>query len=180
MILGTASKRRHELMRQFGIDFTIRHADIDETPQKNELPADLACRLAAQKGLALKCSQPVLTADTIVALGNECLGKPRDINDAKLMLRRLSGTVNVVHTAIALTIDEPDVCLVSSKVYFGELTDADIDLLAHDDCLDKSGSYGIQEAAGRYIIKIDGSFSSIMGLPLFETRMLLKKYQLIS
>jgi septum formation protein len=178
IILASASPRRQELLNQINIGHRVQIIDIDETPLQNELPANYVQRLAAKK--ATVCVQkfnpklPVLAADTAVVLNDKIMGKPKNKNDAFAMLRELSGKTHHVFTAIALFGREQHIALSISEVTFKSLSDAEIDAYwqTGEPC-DKAGSYAIQGIASIFIERINGSFSGVMGLPLFETAQLL-------
>ena len=185
--LASRSPRRVELLKQIGVNCEVMPADIDESVFKSELPIDYVLRLAREKVLA--CQQllgasclniPILAADTTVALGDAILGKPLDDVDAFTMLKSLSGCKHAVHTAIAIAFnDEIEVVLSSTVVEMMPLTDAMInDYIAVGEHKDKAGSYGIQGLAGAWIKHIEGSYSGVMGLPVFETALLLNKFVL--
>lgn len=185
--LASRSPRRVELLKQIGVNCKVIPADIDESVFKSELPIDYVLRLAREKVLA--CQQllgasclniPILAADTTVALGDAILGKPLDDVDAFTMLKSLSGCKHAVHTAIAIAFnDEIEVALSSTVVEMMPLTDAMInDYIAVGEHKDKAGSYGIQGLAGAWIKHIEGSYSGVMGLPVFETALLLNKFVL--
>ncbi|MEO7344574.1 MAG: Maf family protein [Methylotenera sp.] len=183
--LASRSPRRVELLKQIGLSCQILPADIDETQLLNESPASYVIRLAQQKAEA--CSQrlslaerqhPILAADTTVVLAGKVLNKPLDAEDAHAMLRALSGTVHEVHTAVALAFTgSVEVVLSTTKVEMMPLTDAQIEAyIASGEHQDKAGSYGIQGVAGTWIKRIEGSYSGVMGLPLYETAELLRKH----
>lgn len=183
--LASRSPRRVELLRQIGLMCQILPADIDETQLLNELPASYVIRLAQQKAEA--CFQrlsvaerkhPILAADTTVVLTDKVLNKPVDAQDAYAMLRALSGTVHEVHTAVALSYSGSiEVVLSTTKVEMMLLTDAQIEAyIASGEHQDKAGSYGIQGLAATWIKRIEGSYSGVMGLPLYETAELLRKH----
>ncbi len=184
IVLASASPRRKELLSQIGIGCHILPVDIDESPLSDEPPTDYVRRLARQK--AQRCLQilpaelsamAVLGADTIVELEGELLGKPQDAAHACEMLTRLSGKTHFVHTAVAVCFcDETHVSLSSSRVQFGDVSEQQI--MAYIDSgepMDKAGAYAIQGGAAAFIRHIDGSFSSVMGLPLYETAQLLSR-----
>jgi septum formation protein len=182
IILASASPRRSQLLQQIGIAHDVRAVDIDETPFAGEPPAQYALRLARDKAQALwqrlpvAERLPVLAADTTVALGPEILGKPVDRADAARILRRLSGVEHQVHTAVAvLHAAGADARLCTSTVTFRPLTSAEID--AYWDTgepADKAGAYAVQGRAAVFIRHLSGSYSGVMGLPLYETWELLE------
>jgi septum formation protein len=182
--LASRSPRRVELLKQIGILCVTLPADIDETQNLNESSIDYVMRLARQKAEA--CSQalnseqrlsPILAADTTVVLDEQVLGKPEDDNDARQILTRLSGRVHQVHTAVALAFNNQiEVVLSTTVVEMMDLSVAQIEAyIASGDHRDKAGSYGIQGAAGAWIKRIEGSYTGVMGLPLYETAALLRK-----
>lgn len=185
--LASRSPRRVELLKQIGILCVTLPADIDETQDLNESPIDYVMRLARQKAEA--CSQalnseqrlsPILAADTTVVLDEQVLGKPEDDNDARQILTRLSGRVHQVHTAVALAFNNQiEVVLSTTVVEMMDLSVAQIEAyIASGDHRDKAGSYGIQGAAGAWIKRIEGSYTGVMGLPLYETAALLRQCDL--
>ena len=183
IILASRSPRRVELLKQLGIDSIARPADVDETPLAGEAPADYVQRVARQKVMAIAktlkseyANLPVLAADTTVALDGEILGKPEDDADAVKMLQKLSGSKHAVHTAVAISFKgKVQVVLSSTIVEMMPLTDAMISAyVATGEQRDKAGSYAIQGKAGAWIKHIEGSYSGVMGLPLYETAKLLR------
>ena len=178
IVLASASPRRRELLSQIGICHQVCPVDIDETPRLNEDPACYAQRLAAEKSAA--CAErfglalPILAADTAVVLGTSILGKPRDKEDAITMLRLLSGQTHQVFTAVSLRGKTHAVALSVTEVTFKSLSDSEIETYWHSgEPLDKAGAYAIQGKAGLFVEAIRGSFSGVVGLPLFETGQLL-------
>lgn len=182
--LASASPRRSELLRQIGIRFETIATDVVEAPRPDESAADYVMRLArtkARRGAELARAQgrpprPVLGADTEVVLESEILGKPRDREHAMDMLRRLSGRTHRVLTAVSLLAqDETYEALSESRVTLAALSEADIARYwATGEPVDKAGGYAIQGVGGTFIVRIEGSYSSIVGLPLFELTQLLK------
>ena len=182
VILASQSPRRVILLKQMGIECEQMPADIDETALVNEAPADYVLRLAKQKALAIASKMqdnhlPILAADTTVALGHDILNKPTDDIDAFNMLKRLSGSTHFVHTAVALIFKNTcATTLNTTLVQMMPLSDAMImDYIATSEHKDKAGSYAIQGIAGCWIEKITGSYSGVMGLPVHETALLIKK-----
>jgi len=178
IILASRSPRRVELLKQVGIDCIALPTDIDETPFKDELPENYVKRLAQEKALAaskvLKTDYtylPLLAADTIVALNGEILGKPASDEEAFKILKKLSASTHDVHTAIAVCFRKKiKVLLSTTKVEMMSLSDAAIKTyIATGEHRDKSGSYAIQGKAGAWIKHIEGSYSGVMGLPLYES-----------
>lgn len=181
MILATQSPRRIQLIEEAGYSVRVMPADIDETPREGETPFALVERLARAKAAALapqaEPGEIIVAADTTVTFNGDILGKPRDAQDARRMLRELSGRTHQVATgACVLKAAEPEVyCAAVSEsfvtvtdVTFYELTDAEIDAyVATGDPLDKAGAYGIQSAGGRMLVKgIKGDYYNVVGLPI--------------
>ena len=177
ILLASASPRRSELLRQIGVDHVVRPVDVDETPRAGETPAVYALRLAREKAQALwdlvapHERRPVLAADTTVALGNEILGKPLDRDDAVRMLSRLSARDHQVHTAVAvLHAGGADARVSSSTVAFRALAPAEVDWYwTTGEPADKAGAYAVQGRGAIFIRHLSGSYSGVMGLPLYET-----------
>ena len=192
--LASRSLRRQELLKQIGVNFELlllretlpRGADIDETPLPDELPADYACRIARTKtetGWAQLIQRkapllPVLAADTVVSLERRIFGKPENSAHAEEMLTMLSGRTHQVLTAIAMAeLDRVRVHLSITSVKFRDISKHEIrTYLANNETHDKAGAYAIQGAAAVFIANISGSYSGVMGLPLFETAQLLKEF----
>jgi septum formation protein len=178
-ILGSGSPRRKELLAQIGVVADdIRAPDIDETPQKAELPRPYCARMAREKVAVVQADADdiVLCADTTVAVGRRILGKPEDADEAASFLRLMSGRRHKVITAVAVKrgdkLWERDVV---STVRMKRLSDAELAAyLATGDWQGKAGGYGIQGPAGALIPWISGSFTGIVGLPLAETANLLR------
>ena len=179
LILGSGSPRRKELLAQIGVVAdAIRPPDIDETPQKAELPRPYCARMAREKAEAVVAAldEIVLCADTTVALGRRILGKPEDVAEAERFLRQLSGRRHRVITSVAVkkgeTLWERDVV---TTVKMKRLSDSEIaGYLATNDWQGKAGGYAIQGPAGALIPWIQGSFTGVVGLPLSETAALLQ------
>jgi septum formation protein len=181
IILASASPRRHELLQQLDIRFTVAAANIDESQIAGELPRDYVTRMAREKALtgfeqALGL-MPAIGSDTIVLLDGKILGKPESRGEAESMLQALSGQTHHVYSAVALAL-EPDRVLDTlniTAVTFGTMPEEWISrYCAGDEPMDKAGAYAVQGGAGQYIRHIDGSYSGVMGLPLFETAELLR------
>lgn len=184
LILASRSPRRRELLSLFGLPFSVRDADVDESPLKGESPEEMTGRLARLKSESVASLAPdswVLGGDTTVAVDGEALGKPADRTQAVAMLERLSGGRHDVISAVALVGPSFTGVEVShTQVDFMELTPDMI--AAYCDTLepyDKAGGYGIQGPAGTFVREIHGSYSGVVGLPLYETRMLLHRAGLI-
>ena len=173
IVLVSASPRRSELLRLAGLEFTVRPVDIDETPRPGEPPAPLALRLARSKALALPApTAPALAiaADTIVAVQEQVLGKPRGTEDARRMLHKLSGRTHDVITAIALRLLPEDSITCEStvsRVTFSPMSDEEIDwYVATREGMDKAGAYALQGVGALFIRSISGSYTNVIGLPL--------------
>ena len=177
IILASASPRRSELLRQVGIAHEVRPVEVDEAPRAGEAPSAYVLRLAEAKAEALwqrlgaDERRPVLAADTTVALEGDIFGKPGDAAEARAMLGRLSGRTHEVHTAVALRHAGGTAArLSSSSVSLRELTPDEIDWYSSTgEPADKAGGYAVQGRAAVFIRHIAGSYSGIVGLPLFET-----------
>lgn len=179
--LASQSPRRRELLAQLGVGFSVLPVEVDESPVGGEPPEALVQRLAvakAQAGLArvpAEAPAPVLGSDTEVELDGEVLGKPRDEEDAAAMLARLSGRSHRVLSAVALaTPQRVAVRVAVSRVWFRETTAEErAAYCATGEPLDKAGAYAIQGLAAAFVPRLEGSYSGVMGLPLFETAELL-------
>ncbi|MDZ4142734.1 MAG: Maf family protein [Methylotenera sp.] len=190
--LASRSPRRVELLKQIGVSCETLPADIDETQLVKESPETYVTRLARQKAEAClqrlsimsltleQRTRPVLAADTTVVLVGAVLGKPEDDDDARYMLSKLSGNIHQVHTAVALAFNnEIEVVLSTTMVEMMMLSIAQIEAyIASGEHQDKAGSYGIQGLAGAWIKRIEGSYTGVMGLPIYETAALLRKHGL--
>lgn len=181
LLLVSGSPRRRELLRMIDMPFVAHDADIDERRRPGEAPEALALRLAAEKaraGVAVHgLDRPALGADTIVLLDGDILGKPVDRDDARAMLRRLSGATHEVLSAVAVL--RPDGALRDAlnrtRVTFASIPEAWIDAYCElEEPMDKAGAYAIQGLTAQWVRHIDGSYSGVMGLPVFETAELLR------
>ena len=172
--LASVSPRRHELLAQIGVPHTVVAADIDESVRTGEAPRDYVLRMARQKALTVRErgeTLPVLAADTTVVLDNTIFGKPRDRDEGLAMLGRLSGRTHEVLTAVALA-NSRDVTLrlsVSTVRLRGLTSEECAAYWDTGEPRDKAGGYAIQGAAAVFIESLRGSYSGVMGLPLFET-----------
>jgi len=183
IILASASPRRRELLEQIGITAMVQAVDIDESRNRDEPVIDFVERLAmdkAQRGFdTVKNVEalPVLGSDTIIEIGGMVLGKPRDREHAKEILTMLSGQVHQVHTSVAIVTQERKVIETSSThVHFKILEADEIDSYINTgEADDKAGAYAIQGIAAQFVKNINGSYSGVMGLPLYETVKLLKQ-----
>ncbi len=184
IILASQSPRRLQLLSQLGVECIVQPADVDESVLPDELPKDYVLRLAIAKAKAVAALQanmrvPVLAADTTVALAGRIFGKPEDDDDATEMLKAFSGCTHEVHTAIAVATPKQVLSAVNTtQVTFCELSDAMIaSYIATGEHRDKAGSYGIQGHAGAWVQHLSGSYTGVMGLPLYETAQLLMQAQ---
>ena len=170
IVLASRSPRRAELLRSAGFEFRIQAADVDETPRHGEAAVDYALRVAEEKNFAIGSApnEIVLSADTVVVLGSEIMGKPADADDARRMLNALSGRRHEVITGMCLRAGRRVLRdSASTAVWFGPLSADEIDFyVASGEPMDKAGAYGIQGIASRYIDRIDGSYSNVVGLPV--------------
>lgn len=175
LLLASASPRRRELLGQLGIAFTVQSAEVDETPQPRERPAQLVSRLACAKADAARRfaapGQWVLGADTVVALDDDILGKPADPESATDMLARLSGRSHSVYSGIALARAgfETRSRWVRSRVWMRPIDTAELEAyVATGEPLGKAGAYAIQGRAAAFVRCLAGSYSNVVGLPLYE------------
>jgi septum formation protein len=172
LVLASASPRRAELLRAAGFAFEVEPPDVDETPHRGESPRDYVRRLAAQKSAAiaarLGAGATVLAADTAVVLGGAILGKPLDRGEAAAMLGRLAGRPHEVMTGVSVRQGPREVGRVeTTAVWFAPMTPEDIAwYAASGEGLDKAGGYAIQGLASRFIPRIEGSYSNVVGLPI--------------
>jgi septum formation protein len=177
IILASASPRRQELLRNAGIPFTVQPADIDETPRAGEAARDCAERLAREKALAVyqgNARHCVLGADTIVVIDGVILGKPRNGEDAARMLRLLAGRTHAVITGVCVVGEKMaggDLPVISASettlVTMSEISGQEIrEYVATGEPMDKAGAYAIQGMASRWIPRIEGDYSNVVGLPV--------------
>lgn len=186
--LASRSPRRRELLGRLGLAFGVLDVDVPERREAGESPRDYVRRVAREKagaGLLEVVAVPgalVIGADTEVVLDDEVFGKPRDAGDAAAMLRRLSGRTHEVISAVSLVSASREAQAVSvSEVTFAELSDEDIAAYAAgDEPLGKAGAYAIQGRAQTFIAHLSGSYSGVMGLPLFETARLLREFGVVA
>jgi septum formation protein len=190
--LASKSPRRRELLKQIGVQYELLlmrelapRVDVDEAPRDGETPhayvervvkmkADTAVKVLRDRKLP---TRPILTADTTVTFDGEILGKPADRDDAVRMLKRLSGETHQVLTAVMVTTDaESFKAVTTSFVTFATLSEEEIRRYVDTgEPMDKAGAYGVQGRAARYIAKLSGSYSGVVGLPLYETTGLLRQ-----
>jgi septum formation protein len=184
MCLASRSPRRAELLRLLGVRFDVRPADLEEVPAAGQSPADYSLATALAKARAVaRCApeRPVLGADTDVVLDGQILGKPRCRADALAMLARLSGRVHEVYSAVAVVSGARQASALSvTRVHFGPIRHEDA--AAYWDSgepADKAGAYAIQGYAARWVKSIEGSYSGVVGLPLYETAELLERFGIV-
>jgi septum formation protein len=192
--LASRSPRRRELLKQIGVQFELllfresqpRGSDLDEAPHAGELPDDYVRRICTEKAtLAWQRVEqrrlrrlPVLAADTTVCVDDRILGKPSDRAEAERMLELLSGREHRVLSAVGLQFDQRfELAVSESSVRFRTLTSSEIrDYVASGEPMDKAGAYAIQGRAAAFLPELRGSYTGVMGLPLYETDMLLAKF----
>ena len=169
IVLASGSPRRSELLSAAGFQFSVRVANIDETPTANELPSEYVARLSAEKAKAVaRPGEIVLGADTTVVIDGEILGKPADRSDTRKMLVQLSGRWHEVMTGLSLVSPaEVRTAVAVTRVKFAEMSAEEIEwYAASGEPDDKAGAYAIQGLGSRFIERIEGSYSNVVGLPL--------------
>ena len=182
LILASASPRRQALLKQVGIAFRQQVAEIDETPLDNEAAEDYVVRLALEKARAVRQHSvddglPVLGADTAVVIDGRLLGKPESPAHARQMLQLLSGREHRVMSAVALVGSREAVQISVSRVWFRPLGENEIDAYWRTgEPQDKAGAYAIQGVGAIFIERLEGSYTGVMGLPLYETGRLLQDF----
>ncbi|HTW23293.1 MAG TPA: Maf family protein [Candidatus Baltobacteraceae bacterium] len=186
LILASASPRRAEILRNAGIPFETQITLLDESILPGELPGDYVRRLALEKARAAAEARPdrddsiFIGADTTVVMAREILGKPESEEDARRMLRLLSGATHEVHTGLALVRSRDPLERVIEEVTlvsFAPLSEDEFDAyIATGEPFDKAGGYGIQGIAGRYVTRIEGCYFNVMGLPLARLWSLLREF----
>ena len=181
LVLASKSPRRRDLLTAAGIHCDVVEIEVEETVQRLEPPGEHVRRLAREKaeaGFALRPDAIVLGADTIVVVGSEIMGKPKDSADATRMLRILSGREHEVLTGVALVSARKTVVEVArTRVWFNPLTNQEIDgYVSSGEPNDKAGGYAIQGLGSRFIDRIQGSYSNVVGLPVALVYRLLKGY----
>jgi septum formation protein len=187
LILASASPRRAEILRNAGIRFEVCSTDVDESLLVNESPADYVRRLALAKALAAADKNPnlgadalIIGADTIVVVDARVLGKPASRDDAKHMLRSVSGRIHEVHSGLALlqiSGMQQRVVEEITRVHFAHLGDQEIEeYLVTGEPFDKAGAYAIQGMGGRFVKRIEGCYFNVMGLPLARLWTLLREF----
>ena len=188
LILASASPRRAELLRSAGFSFDVEPAEVDETPRPAETPADYVLRVARDKaaqwwrargGAGDVC---VLAADTTVVADGRILGKPDGGAQAREMLRLLAGSEHLVHTGVVLTLADKEVAeVVTTRVRFIDLSDREIEwYVASGEAEGKAGAYGIQGRASRFVDRIEGSWSNVVGLPIATVYRMLARAGVLS
>ncbi len=173
-ILASNSPRRRELLTLAGIEYTVVPSECEEILPENIAPADAVEELARQKAEDVFCRYPdkmIIAADTVVALGNTILGKPKDEKDAFSMLSSLSGNTHTVYTGVCIkTKEKTDIFHCATDVEFYELTKEQItEYIATKEPCDKAGAYGIQGKGSLLVKRINGDYFNVVGLPLAET-----------
>jgi septum formation protein len=180
LVLASASPRRSELLHSVGLEFDVLPADIDESTHAGEAPSEYVARLSREKAAAIADRMTggavIVAADTTVDVDGRILEKPTDDDDARRMLRLLSGRTHLVHTGVTAgwfpeaRARGTQTIVVETAVRFVEMTDRAIDwYLSTGEHAGKAGAYGIQGAAGAFVERLDGSVTNVIGLPLAET-----------
>lgn len=186
LYLASGSPRRREILENLGYRIIRLSADIDETPHTGETATDYVARMALEKNHAAQAMLlptlanttlefPLITADTTVALNNIILGKPESPEHAHHMLKSLSDGIHEVMTAVCIYWNNQEAALTqTSRVHFKPLSDTEIDAyIRSGEPMDKAGAYGIQGIGGIFVESLEGSFTGVMGLPVYETTSLL-------
>jgi septum formation protein len=182
VVLASGSPRRQELLEQIGVAYRLGSHTVDEAVKPEEFAADYVQRLALEKAQSVllmgETEWPVLGADTTVTVDGQILGKPEDKEDALRMWRMLSGREHVVYSSVALcTADDKAVMVSASRVLFRQISATECESYwRSEEPIGKAGAYAIQGLGGLFVEKIEGSYSGIVGLPLFETDVLLKRF----
>jgi septum formation protein len=192
IILASRSPRRQQMLTMLGLPFSVVAADIDESAHKDELPEKYVARLAGEKALAVAkklsatgskrgeefgdCVQPVLAADTAVALGGTIFGKPENRADAFRIWSILSDTTHYVYSGVALLVNgDLQVRVGVTQVVYAAMDERDMTgYWASGEPQDKAGAYGVQGLGSAFVKEVHGSYSNVVGLPLYELRELLK------
>ena len=170
VVLASRSPRRRELLLAAGLHGEGHPPDVDEAAAPGEPPAAMVLRLAIEKAATVETGEVVVAADTAVVLDGEALGKPRDVEDAALMLARLSGRAHEVLTGFCVRLGrERLAAVVKTEVSFRPLSQAEIfGYVSSGEPLDKAGAYGIQGLGGALVDRVEGSYTNVVGLPLAE------------
>lgn len=185
LILASGSPRRSEILTSVGWEFTKDVADIDETERENESPEVYVQRLAREKAEAVAKryeNELVLGADTTVVINNQIIAKPVDLDDARRMIKMLSGNWHEVLTGIAVVKSQnlqSSVGIQSTRVKFAEMSDEEIEFLVqYGEPLDKAGAYAVQAQAALFIEKIEGDYWNVVGLPISLVYEMVRKLEL--
>ena len=181
LILASGSPRRRELLSLYTTDFTVCASDFDESMVQADTPAQLVEKLAMGKCLAVAGQHPdavVIGCDTVVDVNGEVFGKPHSVEDARRMLRALSGAAHQVHTGVCIAKGEQVEHFVDScKVTFFPISEKEIDFyISTKEPYDKAGAYAIQGRAALWLDRIEGDYYTIMGLPVSRTAQLLAHF----
>jgi septum formation protein len=177
IVLASRSPRRRQLLQAAGLAIEILPSHVDETVLAGESVQDTVLRLATMKAEACpEAKRPVIAADTLVCLDGQPIGQPRDLDEARSMIRRLAGRQHSVFTGVCIRRGErTSTELVRTNVHFRDITEAEIDTyLAHNEVLDKAGAYAVQAGAACFITGIDGPLDNVIGLPVGATLALLQ------
>ncbi len=181
LVLASKSPRRQQILRDAGIPFVVRSADVPEERRPGESPPDYVRRLAEEKAFAVPIStgEIILGADTVVVIDGLVLEKPSDARDAMRMLGLLSGREHEVITGICLRSDTGKIVdVATTRVRFVPLTRQEIeDYVASDEPMDKAGAYAIQGLASKFIDRVEGSYSNVVGLPVSLVYRLLRELE---
>lgn len=185
LYLASRSPRRQELLQQLGIEFELLDCEVDERPKSHESAKLYVLRICRKK-LSHACqliadNRPVLVADTVVVIDDQILGKPNNLQAAKEMLSQLSGRKHQVFTAVGVgNREKHEVRLNVSTVHVTQLSPQQIQIYLNcQESLDKAGAYGIQGRFAAHISHLEGSYSGVMGLPLFEAASLLEEFNIL-
>lgn len=177
IILASKSPRRRKILKELGVKYSLWNGEADERVDREYTPSQLVKVLAKKKASAcyddIKNKDAlIISADTVVALGNEILGKPRDDDHARQMLRSMSGTTHYVYSGVAAIYGGKTVCAcVRSKIKFRHISDSEIErYLLTGEHRDKAGSYGIQEKGGYFVESVSGDINNVVGLPVKKLR----------
>ena len=177
--LASSSPRRRDILATLGLEFSIAESDVDETPLAGEAPDDMVLRLAVAKAEAVTAASPdiVIAADTAVVVDGLVLGKPADRDDCLAMLDALSGRAHTVYTGVALhREDVTHTALSTTNVLFRDISrDEALAYWQSGEPRDKAGAYAVQGLGGVFVERIEGSYSGVVGLPVFETASLLRQ-----
>lgn len=179
LVLASSSPRRRELLSLLGIAFEVQAADVDESRHPDEAPTVYAARLAREKALAVKRLRPgdaVLGADTIVVVDGSVLGKPADRDDARRMLRLLSGRSHEVITAVCVAAAERREHAETTSVLMSVIPDDELQAyVASGEPVDKAGAYAIQGGAAKWVYRIEGDYFNVVGLPVWAVWRMLRQ-----